>query len=101
MNGELEKTNPEMVRENPHIHAAVIDSLFQQLTEARSRVDRLLAELGEERLLNGVLHTERDLLRDAGDRLLIDAVDSGCRCRRAWVCHRCMAIEGWKQVRGE
>lgn len=45
--------------------------------------------------------SQRDLLRDAGDRLLANTVDSGCRCRRAWVCHRCVAIEGWKQVRGE
>ena len=36
----------------------------------------------------------------AGNNLISHAVDSSCQCRRAWVCHRCVAIEGWKQVRG-
>ena len=53
-------TDPEMVRQHPVIHAAVIDSLHKQLMEAEKRIDKLIAELGEERQLNGILHTERD-----------------------------------------
>lgn len=53
-------TDPEMVRQHPAIHAAVIDSLHKQLMEAEKRIDKLIAELGEERQMNGILHTERD-----------------------------------------
>lgn len=60
MSEKFEKTDPEMVRMYPKVHAVVIDSLGTQLIEARKQIDRLLAELGEERHLNGELHTDRD-----------------------------------------
>lgn len=60
-------TDPEMVRQHPAIHAAVIDSLYKQLVDAEKRIDKLLAELGEERQMNGILHTDCDTWKNIAE----------------------------------
>lgn len=67
MSDDFEKTDPVMVKMYPKIHAHVIDSLGTQLIEAKSRIDKLLAQLGEETQMNGVLHTQRDKWRNVAE----------------------------------
>lgn len=67
MSEDFEKTDPVMVKMYPKIHAAVIDSLGTQLIEAKARIEVLMAELGEERQMNGILHTGRDSWRNVAE----------------------------------